>query len=70
MKIVEIYVHITGHNFQGINIHRQRINGQHFMLSRSLIHNISIDTHKQERFPKFILSGGVYITHQLNLVKM
>ena len=39
------------------------------MLARTVFHNISIGTCKQEIFPIFIIAYGVYITRLLNCLK-
>ena len=66
----EINAHISGYLFQGIMIHWWRINSQHFFVSPSFSHEISIDIYKQEILPTFMLEDGVYITISLNIIQV
>ena len=66
IKLFDIYVITTGYLLHQINIHHIRKNNQHYMLAYTDLNNISIDNHKQEIFPTFMLADGVYITHSSN----
>ena len=55
MKIADIYVSITGYLYHRITIHRRKINIQHLMLAHTLLLEIPIETHQQERLPTCML---------------
>ena len=70
MKVSDIYVSITRYIPQGINIHWWKIKIQNVMIARPLLHDVSIDTYKQEIFQTCMIAYGVYITSSMNKVKV